>query len=418
MQVQGFNSLRQLSASDKEFCFEMISQITSNLDLTNTQLSQLKTAYKAIGSYLANQGGWLVECYIYAQGSVGIGTSVKPITEGSDMDIDLVLHIPDKHYPSSVSEANELLYGLISVLRDSQRYGQKIESVPKRRCVTLQYGGIEGQGFHMDITPSMPEDLGSPSYKSNVRVADTKTANSHSHPHGYRTWFRSACSKDIRWSRKSSYRIEKGVNAGTVEQLPGQVRKTVLQIVVQLLKRHRDMWKNDNHNIYADYAPISIIITTLAGLAYEQCACSNKEYDNPFDLMLDVLEAMPSFISQERLSDGTLAYTILNPALPSENFADKWHEKPMLANAFRTWYVQATDDLVRLLESGEGLDETIERSKLVFGPQAARGLQSKLANTLNDRRAMDRAVVSSVGLGLSTSASAKPVPKHNFYGDL
>ena len=208
------------------------------------------------------------------------------------------------------------------------------------------------------------------------------------------------------------------MNAGTVEQLPGQVRKTVLQIVVQLLKRHRDMWKQDNHNIYSDYAPISIIITTLAGLAYEQCARSNKEYNNPFDLVLDVLEAMPSFISQQRLSDGTFAYTILNPALPLENFADKWHEKPMLAHAFKAWYAHATDDLARLLESGEGIDETIERSKLIFGSQAARGLQQKLANTLNNRRAMDQAVVSSVGLGLSTSASAKPVPKHNFYGDL
>ncbi|WP_340136990.1 nucleotidyltransferase, partial [Vibrio vulnificus] len=94
----------------------MISHITSNLDLTETQLSQLKTAYRAIGSYLANQGGELAECHIYAQGSVGIGTSVKPIDEDSDMDIDLVLHLPSQHYPTTTDEANELLFNLIRVL--------------------------------------------------------------------------------------------------------------------------------------------------------------------------------------------------------------------------------------------------------------------------------------------------------------
>ncbi|MFN1513695.1 cyclic GMP-AMP synthase DncV-like nucleotidyltransferase [Vibrio owensii] len=417
MQNYDFKSLRKLNSSDKEFCFEMISKITSNLDLTETQLSQLTTAYRAIGSYLANQGGKFADCHVYAQGSVGIGTSVKPIDEDSDMDIDLVLHLPNEDYPLTTDEANQLLFSLIDVLKRSQRYGNKVENLPKRRCVTLQYGDIEGQGFHMDITPSMPENIKAPSYKNNVRVADIKDANSPSHPHGYRSWFRSACSQDIRWSRKSSYKAQNQTYAGTVEELPGQSRKTVLQIVVQLLKRHRDMWKKDVNNVYAQYAPISIIITTLAGLAYEQCSRSKKEYENPFDLMLDVLEAMPRYISQQHLSDGTLTYTILNPALPTENFADKWHEKPMLAQAFKDWYHQATRDLSALLEFGYGIDHTITRTKSIFGNQAAKGLETKLADTLTNRRAMKRATVSSVGLGLSNSATAKPVPKHDFYGN-
>lgn len=418
MQTQSFKVLRQLSASDKEFSFEMVSHITSNLDLTETQLNQLKSAYKAIGSYLANKGSWLSDCHIYAQGSVGIGTSVKPIHEDSDMDIDLVLHLPSKSYPNTTSDANELLYQLINDLQDSPRYKDKVENEPKRRCVTMQYGGIEGQGFHMDITPSMPEDMVCSSHKSNVRVADLKTANSPSHPYGYRSWFRGICNKEVRWSRKSSYRSKQEIYAGTVEELPGQVRKTVLQIVVQLLKRHRDIWKQNIYNIYADYAPISIIITTLAGRAYDKCVHSNKEYDNPFDLMLDVLEDMPTFISSQYLSDGTLTYTILNPALPTENFADKWHEKPMLAQSFYEWYKQAISDISKLLEFDQGLDETIIRSSSLFGKQAARGLQAKLADTLTQRRALNRAVVASSGLGVSHLASAKPVPKHNFFGDI
>ncbi|MBE8232574.1 MAG: nucleotidyltransferase [Endozoicomonadaceae bacterium] len=418
MQMQSFKALRQLSESDKEFSFDMISHITSNLDLTETQLNQLKSAYRAIGSYLANKGGWLTDCHIYAQGSVGIGTSVKPINEDSDLDIDLVLHLPNQDFPSTTDEANKLLCQLIRELQDSPKYKDKIDNEPKRRCVTMQYGGIEGLGFHMDITPSMPENTTFSSYKNNVRVADIKTANSPSHPYGYRSWFRGICSKEVRWSRKSNYRTQQDTYAGTVEQLPGQVRKTVLQVVVQLLKKHRDIWKKNMQSIYADYAPISIIITTLAGRAYEKCANSNKEYDNPFDLMLDVLEEMPTFISSQYQSDGTMTYTILNPALPSENFADKWHERPLLAQSFREWYKQAISDISTLLEFDQGLDETINSLSSLFGKQAARGLQAKLANTLTQRRALDRAVVASSGLGLSHLVSAKSVPKHNFFGDI
>ncbi|MCW1890471.1 hypothetical protein OK016_19620 [Vibrio chagasii] len=59
---------------------------------------------------------------------------------------------------------------MISVLRDSPAIWSENGDAPKRCCVTLQYGGIEGQGFSYGHYPSMPEDLGSPSYKSNVAL--------------------------------------------------------------------------------------------------------------------------------------------------------------------------------------------------------------------------------------------------------
>lgn len=417
MQSTSLKALRQLSESDKDFSFDMISHVTSNLDLTETQLNKLKTAYRAIGLFLANKGGWLENCHIYAQGSVGIGTSVKPLNEKADMDIDLVLHLPEENYPTTVFQANDMLNHLIQELQSSTRYQDKIEREPKRRCVTMQYGGIEGQSFHMDITPSMPEKMYVPSHKDEVRVPDIKTANSPSHPYGYRAWFRKVCSQNIRWSRQSRYRAQKDAYAGSVEELPGQTRKTVLQIVVQLLKRHRDIWKHQPNNHYREYAPISIIITTLAGRAYDKCSASGKEYSNPFDLMLDVLEEMPNFVGKHRLADGSISYTIPNPALPSENFSDKWHEKPFLATAFSEWYGQAISDISLLLEFDQGIDVACERSSTLFGKQVAKGLAEKLANTLNKRRVLNQATVSAIGLGLSKSVSAKPVPNHNFFGD-
>ncbi|KXF79941.1 nucleotidyltransferase domain-containing protein [Enterovibrio coralii] len=418
--MQNFKALRQLSQSDKEFSFEMIAHITSNLDLTETQLGKLKSAYQAIGSYLSNRGGWLKDCYIYAQGSVGIGTSVKPLDAKSDMDIDLVLHLPEQSYPLNQYEANQLLRDLIHELKQSSRYSEKVEPEPKRRCVTMQYGSEEGTSFHMDITPSMPEDQSRPSRQNSVRVADIFTANSPSHPYGYRAWFRSICSKEVRWSRRSAYKSKQELRAGTVEDLPGQTRKTVLQIVVQLLKRHRDIWKSDEGNFYKDFAPISIVLTTLAARAYNDCIASGKEYDNPFDLMLDVIESMPTYIHGKPLSDGTIQYEIVNPSLPTENFADKWREKPILAQSFKAWYEDAKNDIVEILEFNQGLDQTVATATKIFGAQSTKGLAGILADTLTTRRALNQAIIASTGLGLGIPgvALAKPVPKHNFFGEL
>lgn len=98
-------------------------------------------------------------------------------------------------------------------------------------------------------------------------------------------------------------------------------------------RRHRDLtFKVDDPN-----APVSIIITTLAALAYGN--------------QLDIQEALHAILSS---MDGYIAYEngrwcIPNPSEPNENFADKWNEEPDRRVAF-FWLEKARKDFTRAAE--------------------------------------------------------------------
>ena len=64
-------------------------------------------------------------------------------------------------------------------------------------------------------------------------------------------------------------------------------KKSPLQRVVQILKRHRDLMFNGDES-----KPISIIITTLAARAY------NKETD-VLDALVNVVNSMERYIEHE-----------------------------------------------------------------------------------------------------------------------
>ena len=124
-----------------------------------------------------------------------------------------------------------------------------------------------------------------------------------------------------------------------VEDVPEYKVKTPLQRVVQILKRHRDIWFDENQSAYdAEAKPISIIITTLAAHAY------NNEVDLQQALLKIVME-MPCYI--EYHSNGVAL--IRNPVNPLENFADKWQEYPIRKTCFEDWLKQAYSDLTQAL---------------------------------------------------------------------
>jgi hypothetical protein len=123
----------------------------------------------------------------------------------------------------------------------------------------------------------------------------------------------------------------KGVKA-SVEEIPEYRVRTPLQQAVMILKRHRDdMFEDD-----PDSKPISIIITTLAGHAYE------GEADAP-SALLGILERMEGKIT----NDGR-RYIVANPTDATENFADRWEKYPERHEAFFAWLAQARADFFGL----------------------------------------------------------------------
>jgi len=165
----------------------------------------------------------------------------------------------------------------------------------------------------------------------------------------------------------------------SVEDVPEWQVKTALQIVVQILKRHRDVFfYNDPENRVA-----SIIITTLAAKSYKNQA----EID---EALVDVVNAMPTLI--ERRAG---RWWIANPVDPDENFADRWNDHPERQEAFTRWIRKAQTDF-SVIGRYSGLREAIEHLIPVLG-----------------ERTMTKSAVE-LGVSLSTASptavSARPQP--------
>jgi len=86
--------------------------------------------------------------------------------------------------------------------------------------------------------------------------------------------------------------------------------------------------------------PISVIITTLAALAY------HKE-TNVIEALLNITQRMHLFI-KERISPLTYQPIkwVANPVNDAENFANKWAETPKKQENFYKWLAQVQKDIL------------------------------------------------------------------------
>lgn len=141
----------------------------------------------------------------------------------------------------------------------------------------------------------------------------THTDWPHSNPRGYLKWFRSRMQVAFDKRRQAIQLAEK---RASIEDVP-EYRKNTFAICYPDAKPYR---------IYANQKPISIIITTLAALAYSQELSIHQA-------LFQILFTMDKFI--QRGTDGHAV--ILNPTDPLENFADKWREFPEREEVFYEW---------------------------------------------------------------------------------
>ena len=137
--------------------------------------------------------------------------------------------------------------------------------------------------------------------------------------------------------------------------------KTPLQIAVQILKRHRDIYFQKD----LDNRPVSIIITTLAALAY------NNQADI-YAALVDIVRDMPGKIEYK---DGK--WRVMNPVDPDENFADKWNEYPKRREAFLRWLSQVQIDFSTFTQQPT-LNKTVESLVPVLGNRVAASVADDL----------------------------------------
>lgn len=328
----------------RESLNKIFISLAQNLDITKTQYDNLVRSYGAVGKYLEEDPTFApYHPVISPQGSLRLGTIIQPVNENDDLDVDLVYRLIEKH-PNWTQF--DIKFRVGRRLKEHGTYNEMLDK-EGRRCWTLLYrqdSDNAKERYHMDILPCVADTgyaerlqrMASAHFSSAevdkiaIRITDNKTPEylystnknewMKSNPDGYAMWFASRC-KSTREVRETMM--------NTIMPIGTYVaNKTVLQRIVQLLKRHRDIMFNGD-----DDKPISIIITTLASRAY-------KGEENLFDGLCNVIDTMELYI--KRKADGT--FLIENPVNGEENFADKWSTHPQRKENFFKWLRKLKED--------------------------------------------------------------------------
>jgi len=338
----------------------LLVKIAGELDITDSSYELAKNRYEDLGKWFSRDESTLRQNrpHIFPQGSFRLGTVIKPINLRADFDLDLSCRLDEGVQKSTHSQYDlkTMVQSELELYRVARNIEEKLKE--QKRCWRLNYQGQPG--FHLDVVPCIPEQsdrisrvkiamMESQMTESqattlanlSVSITDNKRADYRaktfewplSNPEGYAKWFESRMAM-----RKL---LIEGKIAAKVDDLPENTRRTILQKCVQILKRHRDIF----FRYKTDHQTISIIITTLAGRAYDG-------EGNLFEALQNILNKMDALISP-------VEPRIPNPVNPKEDFADKWKTPDGIALRLeentRKWIQQAKTDLANL--------ETIQDTK-------------------------------------------------------
>lgn len=334
---------------------EKLFEITvEELDIPDHIFEEATLRYEEVGEFLAAADSDLAKYspQVYTQGSFRLGTVIQPIDREDEYDIDLVCVLDLKK--ESIAQAD-----LKTVVGDRLKKHAELKALLKasRRCWTLNYPDQPGKpGFHMDILPSIPNQVRLP---TGILLTDTELVRwQTSNPIAYAEWFKSRMK--IQFDQRRNV-LAKSLNE-SVENVPEWRVKTPLQRAIQLLKRHRDvrfLKKN------ADLKPTSIIISTLAAHAYRGEA-------DIYQALSGITARMAEYIERK---DGK--WWIQNPVDIQENFADKWNENIVKYSEFLDWLAAA-----RKLFSSIPMAKSMEEGLTMFSESIGQKTEYRVANRL------------------------------------
>ena len=333
------------------------------LEIPPSAYEKARDRYKDLGAYMDDPKSACSKHspHIYAQGSFRMGTVIRPllVEEGYDLDLGCRLRVGIAKATHTQKNLKDLVGGDLEAYRQARRIEEALEEM--HRCWRLIYA--DGMSFHMDVVPSIPQESGEIKLLKEAMVKYGSAADllaervaSHAgaitddrHPNyrviapnwrvsnseGYALWFESR----IKLAQEFLQKYAMEAKVAQVDDLPTWKWRSPLQQAVQLLKRHRDVMYKDN----SDSKPISIILTTLAALAYQgELTLAGA--------VRRILEDMEKYIRPQRPR-------VPNPVNPAEDFADKWHDPEyahfQLEHNFRVWLAQARADFELLEKAGE-----------------------------------------------------------------
>lgn len=364
---------------------DLLNRIGEKLQLNQTRIEKAEQSYNAVSEWLKEDKIFFNEydINIYPQGSYRLGTTVKPKGE-DEYDLDFVLEV-DYDYRNLKPE--ELLNHLERSLKESEVYKNKIER--KKRCIGINYEG----DFHLDVIPALPCDY----FKGdNLKISDRKlSAWLDSCPKGYIKWF------------ESKYIAQKLIleKAAEIAKLPSKVPYSLiqpLQRIVQLAKRHRDIYFDEQK----DNSPRSVVLTTLIAEYY-------NSWESESESLMNVLCNIKRDIDLNPYGK----IVVVNPSNTNENFSDLWDDKPDLYNYFKDFINSFYENWKRLTQT-PGIDKVGKQLEIMFGESISREVISEQTEYIDALRKSGKLGMNVLGtLTPSIMSKTIPVQRNTFYGD-
>lgn len=364
---------------------DLLDRMAESLQLDKTRYELMIQHYEAIKKWIEADELFFkpFKYELYPHGSVRIKTTVKPIGK-DEFDLDIALHLKiqwSNHTPERIYSE------LKRRLSEHSIYKEKMEL--KNRCIRLNYSG----DFHMDILPGIQENEWD---EDKLRIPDRLLGCwVSSNPRGYSKWF---------LDKSNTVKISLLEKALRAENLPSNdyEDKKPLQRAVQLIKRYRDIYFQDNDT----FKTSSIVLTTIAGLNY-----------NGEESIFLAVENIINQIRQHTFYNST-RIKVLNPVNPEEDFTDKWEKEPRYYQAFRA-FCEHLYEQWQELKKDNGIISEGHILKGLFGDDLYSRAQISQADIIEKARNANQLGINRNsgiigGIGAATTTTVK---SNTFFGD-
>lgn len=360
------------------------------------------------------------EVTLKPQGSTSTGTTVPPPTKRKgDFDVDLLIAIEASR--THFSPRN--LHSDIGVhLRKA--YGKDLS----RLRLGWQLNDAFEHRMHFDVVPAVRTHH---AIHGNILSATVWEQNTwkETNPESYTARFNELAEKMpilesqlIACANSAEPMMNKRAHVPKVEQMPAFTPfKKPLQRIVQLTKRHRDMWFLGRPENGLDRKPASIVVTTILWYAYERYVI-----DRVFPNVTSILKVMASALTDEHIllrvpKHNGFEYLLPNPTLMDENLVGKWNKaenKRDVAEYFE--WAKSYQGFIDALAKEEGRHFLNRRLTEGLGADYVQPVLEKVvAEVAPGAPSRPRfGYVPSIGIVAASAASAMPLPPHTNHGKL
>lgn len=351
--------LRDISEAKQWEIF--IVSMLKKLELPEAKRQAAERSYKRFGLHISHKLGMSTDdVHVVVQGSMRTQTTIAG--DGREnFDLDVVVKLSGSRF-TNLTESEDFFQLFGAALQGIDGAG---EPEPKNRCWRLPY---PGEPFYFDVTPAIP--LSAHITGTDLRVRDKNTVWSPSNPEDFANWFCAIAAKRFPFQMVA---MDEAINMRTqVDPIPSApvALDDILRRLVQLMKLHRDYHFKRQPAHIRETSPISIILVTLAGQAYDDLL-QNHPYGlrSAIEVVMEIIARMPDFIDRRQ------GIRVNNPAMPGlvkENFADRWNTDGGARNkSFNEWHDRLTQDLEALFSVGQSTAAE-ERVRAIFGEAGVR----------------------------------------------